>query len=425
MAGDPAEELAMTDFTCAEGVLSEEDQLFLEREFGPSYEPGRRSLLGRAFRAVCGIGAVAALGYAGADRVSDLAGFVGRAEGAVPTTRLAAAPARPARAPRQIRASAADKAEWLAFRSRFVSPDGRVIDTGNKGVSHTEGQGWGMLFAVAFDDRETFERILGWTTRTLRRSSDALHSWRYIPGAPRPVADVNNATDGDLFIALALWRASYRWNRADYAQQARAIAHDVLRLLVREVGGRTVLLPAAEGFEKSEETIVNPSYYAFIALDELAEAVPSPVWAKVRDDGVALIAEGCFGSCRLPPDWLSINARTGALAPAAGWPARFSYDAVRVPLYLSWVGLTRPSLRKAFTDFWPETNRSSAWVDLKTGDRSSYPAPPGFAAVAKIATASGQTALPRDFPAIRSSPDYYSAALTLLARLAWQETTLV
>ena len=97
-----------------------------------------------------------------------------------------------------------DEEAWEAFRDRFILSDGRVVDTSNGGVSHTEGQGWGLLFAVAWDNRHTFDRILDWTGRPLCRPGDALYAWRYMPNAAVPVPDGNNATDGDLFIAWAL-----------------------------------------------------------------------------------------------------------------------------------------------------------------------------------------------------------------------------
>jgi len=330
-------------------------------------------------------------------------------------------PERVAPAPHMAAVNASDLREWEAFRTRFVTFDGRIVDTGNNGVSHTEGQGWGLLFAVAFDDLASFERILAWTNNNLRRPDDALHAWRYVPGKARPVEDLNNATDGDLFIAWALWRAAYRWGRPDYAVAARAIARDVLRLLVRPAGSRTVLLPAAFGFERGGSIDLNLSYYCFPALRELAQALPSPIWGHLHDDGLAMISEGRFGRWQLPPDWLSVARRDGSLSPAAGWPARFSYDAIRVPLYLSWSGLIQPQVQEAFSRFWRETNPLPAWVDLRSGNLASYPAPAGIEAVAKIATAPSKTALPRDFPMIRASTDYYSAALILLARLAWQE----
>ena len=121
-------------------------------------------------------------------------------------TGLAAALPRPA----QAAAVASDQAQWLEFRQRFITADGRVVDTGNRNVSHSEGQGYGMLLAEAFDDRPTFNRLLGWTRATLLRP-EGLHAWRFKPGGIG-VDDNNNATDGDLYIGWALLRAAQRWD---------------------------------------------------------------------------------------------------------------------------------------------------------------------------------------------------------------------
>src|SRR5947209_1030171 len=73
-------------------------------------------------------------------------------------------------------------AQWATYRERFVTEDGRVLDTGNKAVSHTEGQGWAMLFAEAADDQASFEKIWDWTRGKLQRRDNALFSWRWDPG---------------------------------------------------------------------------------------------------------------------------------------------------------------------------------------------------------------------------------------------------
>jgi endoglucanase len=320
----------------------------------------------------------------------------------------------------------ADPADWAAFLTRFVAPDGRVIDTGNGGISHSEGQGWGMFFAVVYDDPATFARISGWTSRALRRDKDALHAWRYVPSDNPPVGDINSATDADLFIAFALARAARRWGRPDYAHAAAAIARDVQRILVRNVAGRTVLLPGARGFVTDRAVIVNPSYYVFPAFSELSELAPSPIWAKLASDGLALIAAGRFGRWALPPDWLQISTRNGGLAPAPGWPPRFSYDAIRVPLYLAWGRQLPPTIKEAFTAFWSSwpMPQIPAWVDLTTDALAPYPGPPGFQAVAQLILDNTQPPPAAEpFPAVASAPDYYSAALTMLAKVALSEVS--
>lgn len=318
-----------------------------------------------------------------------------------------------------------DRAEWAAFRTRFITPEGRVVDTANGHASHSEGQGWGLLFAAAFDDRATFDRLHAWTRRWLRRPSDSLHAWRYKPMDPNPVSDTNNATDGDLFIAGALARAARQWDRPDLAAQAAAIGRDVLRSLVRQAGHRTVLLPGAHGFEKDGGVIVNPSYYAFSVLPDVAAVAPSPTWARLQADGLALLAEGRFGPWGLPPDWLRVDRRSGELSVAQGWPARFSYDAIRIPLHLAWARLEVPGFQDAFARYW-RAPRSfpPAWADLRTGQVAEYPAEAGTRAVAQLALG-GARAAHGKLPPVRAATDYYSAALVVLSRLAVGESKLL
>jgi endoglucanase len=370
----------------------------------------RRSALAAAVSAICTLGLPS-----------------GRTNAAerLPLGTMQVVAARPRVAPRPVTTFEGGTRDWEEFRRRFISADGRVIDTGNGGCSHSEGQGYGLMFAVGFNDPDSFDLVLRWTERHLRRPYDALHAWRYLPGAPCPVADWNNATDGDMFIAAALSRAARRWNRPDYLRAAAAIARDILAVLVRQVGGRTVLLPGATGFEAADSVTVNPSYYAFPILAELGEIAPSPVWDRVIADGIALIQDGRFGAWQLPPDWLRVARADGALQPDPRWPARFSYDAIRVPLHLAW-GRVPGAAGAAFCAWAASRTVQPAWVDLRTNADAGYAASPGMTAIARLATASrdprGRVEGAASWQPIRVAPDYYSASLMLLARLAWQES---
>jgi len=57
---------------------------------------------------------------------------------------------------------------WERYKARFMMPDGRIIDTANGNVSHTEGQGFAMLLAVANNDRPAFDKLWQWTDSTQR-----------------------------------------------------------------------------------------------------------------------------------------------------------------------------------------------------------------------------------------------------------------
>ena len=318
--------------------------------------------------------------------------------------------------------SAAMRQDWAAFRHQYITPEGRVIDTGNGNASHSEGQGWGLMGAQAADDKDTFATLLDWTTRSLRRRpSDTLHAWRYRPSDANPVSDLNNATDGDLFIASALARAAVRWQRPDYAAQAAHLARDILGL-VRTVGTRTVLLPGASGFDKPDCLIVNPSYYAFGLFPDLAALAPSPKWQALRQEGAAMILQARYGKWMLPPDWVRVDRTDGSLGIAPGWPPRFSWDAIRVPLHLAWGGIPADPFFASFRKYWTASGENHpAWVDLRTAETAPYTAPAGIRAVATLAMRSMDLDRTSALPSVISATDYYGAGLVLLSRIATEE----
>jgi endoglucanase len=310
---------------------------------------------------------------------------------------------------------------WQVFKSRFVLADGRVVDTGNRGVSHSEGQGWGLLCAERCDDQAGFDLLLGWTRQALRRQGDHLHAWRQVPGVAQAVSDRNNASDGDLFIAAALLSAARRWDEPAYAAAGTAIARDVLRLLLRRVAGLTVLLPGLNGFEEADSVIINPSYYAFPAIRLLARAVPDPAWLRLVADGVGLLRAARFGRWGLPPDWLALRLSDGAASLPPTRPPRFSYDAIRVPLYLAWAGLGEEAPVTAALHFWNDRGHPylPAWTDLGSNRISPYPASLGIEALRHaVSLRSGQFDLATDKPQIDERDDYYSAILKILSMIA-------
>ncbi|WP_419899651.1 glycosyl hydrolase family 8 [Roseomonas sp. USHLN139] len=319
--------------------------------------------------------------------------------------------------------SAALLAGWGRFRQDFLRPEGRVVDTGNQNVSHSEGQGWAMFCAERAADRASFELAWGWTRRWLTRPQDRLAAWRYIPDQGDSVPDRNNATDGDLFIAAALLLAGRRWQQPGFTEAGAAIARDILRLLLRQVAGSTLLLPAQHGFETADSVTVNPSYYAFPILGVLARAVPDPAWLALAGDGLQLLRRARFGRWGLPPDWLSVARADGALSLPGRWPPRFSYDAVRVPLYLCWAGLADEPAALATARFWsdPAHRQWPAWVDLATDRIGPYAATPGLRGLAGyVLEQLGQ--VPPTRPAASFAPDdYYSSVLRLLTLTALSE----
>jgi hypothetical protein len=320
--------------------------------------------------------------------------------------------------------TSADIREFNDWKQRYLQPDGRVIDTGNGGISHSEGQSYGLLFTQSFGDRDDFDRILAWTKIHLSRPWDRLFAWRYKAGDPAPVTDMNNATDGDIVIAWALLRAGAVWHDPSYTALGREIAAAILRLCVTPQNGRLLLLPAEEGFVHQTSTTINLSYYVFAGLRVLAAALPDPRWQQLEYDGRHVLAEAQFGAWKLPADWENL-ADGQAGRPAAGWAARFSWDAVRVPVHAVWGGIVSgdgPAWNAA--RFWsaPHTVPFPAWTELLEPTTAPYSGNSGVGAVAMLASAAVLHYGTRDdLPRVASTPNYYAASLIMLSRLAWIE----
>nr|WP_042959213.1 glycosyl hydrolase family 8 [Erwinia tasmaniensis] len=311
-------------------------------------------------------------------------------------------------------AAAADG--WSSFKLRFMTSDGRIQDTGNQNVSHTEGQGYAMLMAVYYDDRSSFDKLWRWTQNNLSNPKNGLFYWKYNPAARDPVSDKNNAADGDVLIAWALLQAGEKWQVAGWLQQSDRIQRAIVAHNVIVFGGRTLMLPGAEGFNKTSYVVLNPSYFVFPAWRDFARRSHLKLWDKLIKDGLDLLTEMRFGDTALPLDWVAMNV-DGSLAPATAWPARFSYDAIRIPLYLHWYDAA--SLRLVpFQRFWMGFPRlqTPAWIDVLTNEKAPYNMAGGLLAVRDLTL--DDAGYLNDSPG--ASEDYYSSSLQLLAWLAFK-----
>ncbi|WP_157956941.1 glycosyl hydrolase family 8 [Salinicola aestuarinus] len=311
-----------------------------------------------------------------------------------------------------------DDPGWQRYQQRFVLAEGRIIDTANADVSHTEGQGWGMFLAVQFGDQGTFDRLWQWTEAHLARSDVDLFAWRYDPGTTPHVADDNNATDGDLFMAWALQLAADRWEDRRYAARSESIRESIRDHLIVNVGGYDVLLPGLQGFRHDGFADINLSYWVIPALRDFAARYPDEPWQAVIDSGHQLLERAQFGPKGLPADWLRLQ-RSGELTPALEWPTRFGFENVRTPLYFTWGGLRGVDTLEKIARFWDQP-APPAWIDVRSGETASYPLSQGGLAI--NALLSGRPWAIAKIPA--AEENYYSATLLLLARVAASQLSL-
>lgn len=319
------------------------------------------------------------------------------------------------------------KTQWTTYRAQFLTDEGRIVDTGNGDISHTEGQATGMLFALFALDRKSFERIWSWTKLTLRRP-DGLFSWRWDPAVPdQPITDPNNATDGDLLLSWALLLAADIWSDPSFRDEANEIIAALETLVIDDFAGRKILLPGVEGFVALDGRVQNLSYCVFPALQEIAAHTKSPVWIDVYRDCLQLVQDSNFGEAQLPLDW-SLLTQEGSLVPAPGRSPRFGYDAIRIPLYLIWAGHDSRPFIKPFESAWAEVPADTpppSWINPFTGRRALYKASNGFLAVRNLVDCASlmsrgkvKSAKRIRFPPISQEDGYYGSSLTLFAALA-------
>lgn len=305
---------------------------------------------------------------------------------------------------------------WSGFKQRFMTSDGRIQDSGNNNISHTEGQGYAMLMAVWYNDRSGFDSLWRWTQKHLSNPQNGLFYWKYVPSAADPVADKNNASDGDMLIAWALLKAGQKWQNNAYLQASDRLQKAIIERDVVTFGGHTVMLPGSQGFNKTSYVVLNPSYFLFPAWRDFAARSHLKVWSNLTDSGMELLSKMRFGDAGLPTDWVALNA-DGTVAPATAWPPRFSYDAIRVPLYVYWYDAQSLQL-VPYQRFWMNFSRTQtpAWIDVLNNNKAPYSMAGGLLAVRDLAL--NQTGNLTD--RLDDNADYYSSSLQLLTWLAWK-----
>ncbi|NDA47550.1 MAG: cellulase, partial [Alphaproteobacteria bacterium] len=125
-----------------------------------------------------------------------------------------------------------------------------------------------------------------------------------------------------------------------------------------------------------------------------------------------------FGSAKLPTEWISIHG--DEVKPAEQFPQQFSYNSIRIPLYLAWAGLNSRELYEGFAGLWANSKSAQvASVDVVTGRALQPMAEPGYSTVAALTLCVvNGTPMPRDLNISRPGENYYPATLHLMSLLA-------
>ncbi|MBY4767567.1 cellulose synthase complex periplasmic endoglucanase BcsZ [Burkholderia ambifaria] len=327
---------------------------------------------------------------------------------------------------------------WDAFKRDFVSADGRVIDVGSADSrTVSEGQAYGLFFALVANDRRTFDTILAWTENNLAQGdlSARLPAWLWgrAPDGAWRVLDANAASDADLWIAYTLVEAGRLWRERSYTARGALLAKRVLDDETASVPGLGLtLLPGPTGFKLANgQWRVNPSYSPPQVIRGLATRLPDDRrWAALAaSTGRVLLDTAPKG---FSPDWALYRAGAG-FGPDPQTRAESAYNAIRVYLWAGMLDRADPLAAPLLARFAPFADYIAAHgappekVDTTTGVARPNDGNGGFSAAAvPFLDARGQRALADaqaarvDTLARQSAPGYYTSVLTLFG-LGWRE----
>jgi endoglucanase len=289
---------------------------------------------------------------------------------------------------------------WDNFRDKFVSDDGRVVDRSSpQSATTSEGQSYGLFFALAANDRAAFDRLLRWTENNLAGGdlTARLPAWQWGKrnDGTWGIIDANAASDADLWIAYALAEAGRLWKEPRYAALADLLAARIAREETDDLPGlgRT-LLPGPQGFHTEPELWkLNPSYVPPQLMQRMAALYPKSPWPQMTIPAANLVASSAPRG--FAPEWVLYKAKSG-FQPDADSQGEGSFNAIRVYLWLGMLPADDPQRGALLKRFAPmaayvlANGVPPAKADTQNGSAAEA-GPAGFsAALAPFLAAAGQ-----------------------------------
>lgn len=294
-------------------------------------------------------------------------------------------------------ASIAEWEDWQRFVDRFMQADGRIIDLTFDRKSTSEGQSYGLFFALVANDRPRFDAILKWTSDNLADGELGAKLpgwlWGQHENGNWAIKDRNAASDGDLWIAYSLFEAGRLWQAPHYTELAKKILKLVRDKEVVEVSGvGHLLLPGPIGFVlEGDRYRINPSYLPGFMFRYFAEVDPRGPWQSIWQTHMRLAPQ--IYSKGVAPDIVIVDKR-GVVTQDSERAPSGSYDAIRVYL---WAGMSGESSKgllqrlEPFAELIRDLGSPPEKVNPATGEPTKVDySPMGYAgAVLPFATALG------------------------------------
>ncbi|MDX1265812.1 MAG: cellulose synthase complex periplasmic endoglucanase BcsZ [Oceanisphaera sp.] len=282
--------------------------------------------------------------------------------------------------------AACDWPAWQHFQRAYISEQGRVIDpAGGRDITTSEGQSYGMFFALVADDRDTFAQLLQWTQNNLAAGdmTARLPAWLWGQDQQQQwgVLDSNSAADSDLWLAYDLLEAGRLWQNRRYLMLGTLLLQRIAREEVADIPGLgAMLLPGKNGFVDEQRWTLNPSYLPPQLLARFA-AFEGP-WQAMQHSNQRLLLEAARTG--LVPDWVVWQPDEGWLLDSKSGSVG-SYDAIRSYLWAGMLADEAPERAPLMAHLQPMAELTATrgvppeHVDVVTGKASGI-GPVGFSA---------------------------------------------
>jgi endo-1,4-beta-D-glucanase Y len=175
---------------------------------------------------------------------------------------------------------------WDAYSAQFIDTQGRVVDRSAGDRTTSEGQAYAMFFALADNDRATFDRVLTWTQANLAGGDLQTHLPAWLWGNDgkgnwQPL-DSNSASDADVWMAYSLIEAGRLWKVPVYTNLGRKMMDQIAKSEIADLPGfGPLLMPGPVGFQHDQVFTLNPSYMPLFLFERLAQVDPTGPWHRI------------------------------------------------------------------------------------------------------------------------------------------------
>ena len=217
-----------------------------------------------------------------------------------------------------------------------------IADIGNQDV-RSEGMSYGLMIAVQLDRREEFDRLWRWAKQHLYHADGprrGYFAWQC--AFDGRLIDPGSASDGEEWIATALFFAAHRWGNGEgifnYAAEAQALLRAMLHkpadgnvtAIFDRAEKQVVFAPTAEASTFTDPSYHLPAFYELWAQwsDDAADRV---FWKDAAQTSRAFFRRAAHPKTGLMPEYAYFNGRPYTATTFGEGKGDFRFDAWRTP----------------------------------------------------------------------------------------------